>query len=309
MATEQKALRKNGDLILAFIVFVFMFSVYVYTAAPSVYDGDSGEISAAVSSLGLAHPTGFPLYILTGKIFTLFIPIKDVAYRLNIFSALLVSLSIVFLFLTLRNFEITRLPALAASLIFGFGSSTWSHAGAGRVYGLNILMASILFFLFSKWLKEKDKKFIYCYSLILGVGFGAHALIILMALPLLFMMLHKKPFVDKKVLLLFLLPFAQYLYLPISYTRNTIATFGEAGSIGQFLHYITQRDFAFKIATRTLTSFQEFLSKIGSLFVSEFSILAFLIALVGLWVLKKKNKKLLFMILIIILGNIFMMYF
>ena len=51
----------------AIMLFVFFFSLYVYTSAPDVHDGDSGEFATAVNELGLAHSTGFPLYMLIGK--------------------------------------------------------------------------------------------------------------------------------------------------------------------------------------------------------------------------------------------------
>src|SRR5438045_9307008 len=36
--------------------------------------------------LGVPHPTGYPLYVLLGKLFTL-LPVGDVAYRVNLSSA------------------------------------------------------------------------------------------------------------------------------------------------------------------------------------------------------------------------------
>lgn len=140
--------------ILAVILFVFFLAIYVFTAAPGVYDGDSGEITAAVHNLGLAHTTGFPLYILTAKLFTYIVPVSDVAYRLNLFSAFLTALAIAFVFLMLVELKFSATSAFISSLTLGFGSTIWSHAGAARVYPLILLISSVLFLIFAKWLNR-----------------------------------------------------------------------------------------------------------------------------------------------------------
>ena len=48
------------------------FVVYLRTLAPTVMWYDMGEFTTASYVLGIAHNTGYPLYILLGKLFTLF---------------------------------------------------------------------------------------------------------------------------------------------------------------------------------------------------------------------------------------------
>src|SRR5688500_577949 len=64
--------------------------VYAYTLAPGITwanDGaDSGDLVAATATLGVAHPTGYPAYLLLARLFQL-IPIGDLALRSTIFSA------------------------------------------------------------------------------------------------------------------------------------------------------------------------------------------------------------------------------
>ncbi|MFQ5614055.1 MAG: DUF2723 domain-containing protein, partial [Anaerolineae bacterium] len=62
--------------------------LYLAWLAPSVatvFD-DSLEFQLVAYRLGIAHPTGYPLYTLLGKLFTL-LPLGDVAYRVNLMSA------------------------------------------------------------------------------------------------------------------------------------------------------------------------------------------------------------------------------
>ncbi len=86
----RRFLDRQGDLLGILIAFAGAFAVYRYTLAPSVatvFD-DSLEMQLVAFRLGIAHPTGYPLYTLLGKLFTL-LPLNDVAFRVNLMSAFL----------------------------------------------------------------------------------------------------------------------------------------------------------------------------------------------------------------------------
>lgn len=296
----------------AVILFLLFFSLYIYTAAPGVYDGDSGEIAAAVNTLGLAHPTGFPLYMLSGKLFTLLVPIKDVAYRLNIFSALLTAAALVFVYYTLRNLGNSQLSSLAASFVLGLGRNTiWSNAGTTRVYALSLLFVSILFFIFSKWRKEQKMSYLYWYGFMWGLSLGTHSLMLVMGIPFLFMLWRALPIfkvkisILVKIILLTILPVVQYIYLLFAYKRNGIVTWGSMESVNDFIYYITQREYANKFFAN---DFSGFFSKLGGLLISEFTIIFFCVAIIGLVVLYRKDKNLLKLFITVAVANIGMLY-
>ena len=73
-------------------VFIISIALYARTLAPAVTLVDSGELIVAVRTLGVAHPPGFPLYILLAHLATLF-PIASVAVRVNFASALFAALA------------------------------------------------------------------------------------------------------------------------------------------------------------------------------------------------------------------------
>ncbi|HEX8834945.1 MAG TPA: DUF2723 domain-containing protein, partial [Abditibacteriaceae bacterium] len=68
--------------LLSFVVYFFCLSSTV------TYGGDSGELIAASYRLGIAHPTGYALYCLLGRLFAALFPFGEVAFRYNLFSAL-----------------------------------------------------------------------------------------------------------------------------------------------------------------------------------------------------------------------------
>jgi len=64
------------------------FLMYLCCLAPTVtYGGDCGELIAASYRLGIAHPTGYPLYCLLGRLFATLIPFGEIGWRYNLFSA------------------------------------------------------------------------------------------------------------------------------------------------------------------------------------------------------------------------------
>src|SRR4030042_341930 len=70
-----------------FAAFSVPLLAYLVTLAPTVGQHDTFEFQVLSYELGIAHPTGYPLYTLLGKLFTL-VPLGNVAYRVNLSSAL-----------------------------------------------------------------------------------------------------------------------------------------------------------------------------------------------------------------------------
>ena len=85
-------------------VFITCLALYVSTLAPSVVTlfDDSLEFQLVTYQLGIAHPTGYPLYTLVGKLFTL-LPVGNVAYRVNLMSAVFGAATVSLLFLFIRR--------------------------------------------------------------------------------------------------------------------------------------------------------------------------------------------------------------
>lgn len=298
----------------AVILFVFFTVLYIYTAAPGVYDGDSGEIAAAVNTLGLAHPTGFPLYMLTGKLFTLLMPVKDVAYRLNIFSALLTAGALVFIYYALRNLGNSPFASLVALFVLGLGRNTiWRNSGNANVYTISLLLASALMLILSKWSKERKIKYLYLYGFIWGLSLGSHSIMVIMGAPFLLMLwlsreeLKEKISVIAKTVLVTIFPTIQYIYLPLAYKGNSMVNWGSMSTFNDFVYYITQRQYGNKIFSRTFSETLDFFEKTLGLLTTEFTIIFFSLTILGLITLYKKNKILLAAIIMVIMMNLGML--
>jgi hypothetical protein len=100
----------------AFLTALFVFFVYLITLAPSVVEIDSGELATVQSTLGIAHPTGYPLFTIAGYLFSK-IPLPTAKiFQLNILSAFWCSLA-VGLFAFIVKFILDNLFAFSAARI------------------------------------------------------------------------------------------------------------------------------------------------------------------------------------------------
>jgi len=149
------------DRLFAVIVFCASFTVYLLTLAPTIYIEDAAEFAAAVPTLGITHPSGFPLYMLLGKLFTILVPFGDMAFRVNLFSAVTTSFALAVFYYALRSLltieknwsNPSKATAIAfiSSLTLGFSQMIWHEATYAEVYPLYILFAISFFWCLAKW--------------------------------------------------------------------------------------------------------------------------------------------------------------
>ena len=150
---------------------IVVFWVYVQTLAPTVSFFDSGELIAAAYTLGVAHPPGYPLYVLLGWLFSK-LPIGAGAYRLNLMSACFATLAALLVFLITHAIlaadrrtppsEASRrapdpdqlfipIVSLVAALTFAFARTPWSQALIAEVYSLNAFLCGLIIWLLVQW--------------------------------------------------------------------------------------------------------------------------------------------------------------
>ncbi len=102
-------LKKYYAALTALLVFI----LYMITIAPSIIQIDAGELTAVQSLLGIAHPTGYPLFTMIGYLFSK-IPLPfSTALQMNILAALWCSLGVA-LFVYTSKFILDNLEKFAA---------------------------------------------------------------------------------------------------------------------------------------------------------------------------------------------------
>lgn len=190
--------------ITGWIVGLFACAVYILTMEPTGSLWDCGEFVSTAYKLGIPHPPGAPLFILMGRLFTLFTP-NDAAVGVNLMSALASGFTIMFLFWTITHFgrrlvqkeneelQGNQLFSIMAAGVIGalaytFSDSFWFSAVEGEVYALSSFFTAIVFWAILKWEHEDSKageddmkrthaeRWIVLIFFLMGLSIGVHLL-------------------------------------------------------------------------------------------------------------------------------------
>ncbi|HEX2997801.1 MAG TPA: DUF2723 domain-containing protein [Anaerolineales bacterium] len=189
-------LSKHVRSILIGILAISLLGVYLLTMAPGLtwanFGSDGGDLIAAAATGGVAHPSGYPLYLLLARLFQ-WIPVGTLAFRTNLLSAVAVALAAVLVFeLTVRSLSVSEerpnwWAGLASAYTFGLAPLVWSQAVITEVYGVHLLFVVTILFLSSGRLSSffTPPRLDICLGLAFGLGMSNHVTTILL-LPLLF---------------------------------------------------------------------------------------------------------------------------
>ncbi|MCX7840066.1 MAG: DUF2723 domain-containing protein, partial [Anaerolineae bacterium] len=263
-------LAPNADRLIALFVFIVTFALYLQTMAPTLGGGrDSAEFQHVAYTLGIAHPTGYPLYLTLGKVVTTLVPLGDVAYRMNLLSVFLSALAAVFVYLSIVLLTQRRWTALIATALFATNIAVWRQAGVASVSPLNLLLFAALMYTLLRWYWQGTR--LDLVALVLGLGLAHHRSIILLvpAIAILLLLNHFKSMQSRRewirLCTAFATPLLFYLYLPVfghnsSWYSNTLEGFlGQisANEVGTYLR-TTPEDFAAAIGTLTQFLFYSF---------------------------------------------------
>jgi len=157
--------------------------------APTISWWDSSEFVTAAWCWGIPHPPGNPLYITIARLFTMFFSQPDsIARSVNFLSVLSTSLSSIFIFLFFENLlgikSIYKKFLLFTSVVCSFlAFSIWDSAVETEIYGLSLLIISIILYL-SNLIFDGKKNYLYLIIYIFALSVSIHPLPLILIIPL-----------------------------------------------------------------------------------------------------------------------------
>lgn len=209
---------KNFVNLLPFFV---TFFIYALTTFPTVQSEDSGELITSALALDIAHPPGYPLFVLVGKIFSTLLPFGDPAWRINIMSGFFGALTAQILYTIIKKKTTNDLIAFGMALFYAFSNIIWGQSNRAEVYTLNTFCIVLVIYLLMRWNDEKRSLWIFLAALVFGLGVGDHHTILLAA-PAIFIYIlikNRRVIINPKIVLpcvgLLALGLSVYAYLPI----------------------------------------------------------------------------------------------
>ncbi|MEM7200804.1 MAG: DUF2723 domain-containing protein [Planctomycetota bacterium] len=127
------------DSILAGALALAAFALYAATACPTVYIGDSGELIGVPWVMGVAHPTGYPLYTLLYAAALHASPWSP-ALTANLVTAGCAAAAVGLLYVAARGLGSGRAGAAAAAVGLVVARRWWMQAVSVEVYALDGLL-------------------------------------------------------------------------------------------------------------------------------------------------------------------------
>lgn len=282
----------NRAAILALLA--FLAPVYWLTMGQTVGRADTFEFQVVAPKLGIVHPTGYPLYLLLGKLFTLW-PWGSVAWRLNSGTAVYALAAVCLLYLILREIEISPIPALLTAVTFGLTPTFWSQAIEAEVYTLHALLTAATLYSLLLWQNQKlPRRLLWLIPLLIGLGLTNHLTTVFLLPPagltLLWLILSPaRPSRREwgQIVAAFLAPLLLYAYLPLRWA----AVNGEPMGGRRFLEWVIGGRFQGALQLWAWWRDPSRYAIVGRLFGAEWGVLALILAGVGFLLLLRQRPR------------------
>lgn len=303
-------------------LFALSSIIYVLTMMPDIGFTDSGELAAVAHTLGIAHPTGYPLYTIIAHVWSLISPFSTV-YDLNLLAALMTAASIsVFSFILDELLSVTSckqehasIISFSVSLMFAFGSTVWTQATSLEVYSLQLLLFMLSIYFFIKAMKHGGmSNHTLIWGFLIGLSFTNHGTTILLAPAMIVGYFSdwktgRFDFSSHKLrgllplIPLFLAGLLVWLYLPIRSAQNPIINWGEVHrNWDAFSYHAFGKQYQVWMFNEGTA--KDNFPKYWSALIGMTSWIMLLPILYGVMIAWKSNKSILLFSLLLIIGNL-----
>jgi hypothetical protein len=163
-----------SDAVLAALVALLGLGLYMRTLANFVLPNDSGELQVLVQQLGTAHTTGYSTYLILGNIFIHLLPVGSIAYKVDLFSAIMGAVTLALVYCAARLVSGSRRAGVFAAMALAVGYTFWSQAIIAEVYTTGSAFLAGGLVLTIVWYLTGLRWAILVAGLLGGAGLGAH---------------------------------------------------------------------------------------------------------------------------------------
>ncbi|MDD4051564.1 MAG: DUF2723 domain-containing protein, partial [candidate division Zixibacteria bacterium] len=287
--------------------------VYCLTCCRTVYVGDSGELTLALSTGGIAHPPGYPLYSILGylwlKLFFFLTPVLAA----NLLSAAVTAAAVVILYLILRRTAAGRVSPwinAAVALSFAFSRSIWGSATNAEVYGLAALVYLMALYIVIRYYEGDNPSGLIPAAFFCGLTLTHHFSAGVVGAALLVVMYLRRKELSSRLIIAaigaFLLPMTLYLYLPARFDPMLPVNWMTAKSAAGLWGMITADIYQQFVGLPTLGDIGLYLLRLGGLLAAAFGPGLLLLALPGAADVVRKKSSLALIVTLPAVFNIIM---
>ena len=158
-----------------------VWALYLCTVAPTVTVDDTGDFSLAAHFFGAAHPPGYPVFVLLGRLFHL-LPLGGTAFRINLLAAFMGVLAVVLLYLLVEEIlgglseTAGYIPPTLAALLLAGSRTFWRLSTYAEVATASAAVTLGILIVVCRWRRSGRFRYLAAAAYLLGVSFGVHYL-------------------------------------------------------------------------------------------------------------------------------------
>ena len=275
------------------------FGLYLRTLAPTILPADAGEFQFVSHVLGIAHPPGYPLHTMLAKLFT-FVPMGDIAWRVNLFSAVCGTLTLLVLARIARRVTGSYVAGWIAALGLGLAPTFWAQGTTANIRSLTALFTALQIGALIAYAQSARIDHLVAFSLALGLGITHHTSLVPLILPYgAFLVaaapgLLREPRAWRRPMLALVLSLSVLLYLPLRSMMHPAFDPQPIRSLSGFLEHVLalgfRGDMLYFVQLPVLLSRVRVL---GNILTFQFGTVWLLLGLLGAVMMSLRRRRLL----------------
>jgi Flp pilus assembly protein TadD len=197
------SLFRRTDWLAFLITFACVWFTYYLTLAPELTLEDSGELATGSFYAGIPHPPGYPVWTIYTWLWTVLLPIKNVAWRVAlgeatsgaVAAALLALLASRGSSLLIQGIDELRLlspraeklicltAGCIAGMLLGFNGFMWSQSVIVEVYSFSVASLMLVLLCLLRWMYAPHQwKYLFLALFFHGICFTNHQTLIVAAM-------------------------------------------------------------------------------------------------------------------------------
>jgi hypothetical protein len=161
------------------------------TLAPGVANWDTAEFQTVLPTMGTAHPTGYPAYVILGWLASCVLqPFGDPAFRVNLLQALLAAGAVACAVAIVQYLTGGRWIALATGLLLAWTQLFWRLSTHADPHMFHVALVGLMFFLLIVWerhrtsddpeVRRRSNRWIVAAAIVYGIAVANHSLALLL---------------------------------------------------------------------------------------------------------------------------------
>jgi len=284
---ENPKFELGKELLWAGLSIAATFAIIYPTIARDVnigfWGGDGPELALAASGLGVAHPPGYPIWVIIGHLFSC-LPIGTLYGRLSLFSGFSIALVAGAMMLTFRclakrlDLEVPSAACCILAVFAVLSRNLWHSAVITEIYALKTLIFSIILLWLCLRIFAIDKRNILdeiILGILLGIAVSHHLPVVFFAPGIYFFALRgnkcKIPSILRISITAASVGIACFALLPLLGAKGGSMVWGDMSTSAGFFDHVLGKHYQGLVFTKGWIGYVEKLPDLLKLFVVQWN--------------------------------------